>query len=43
LIARRLTGTAAESWLRMQNSYDLQRLEAEMAEQLQHIPVTAVA
>ncbi len=37
----RLTGTSAESWLRMQNAYDLQTLSGRMENELNQIPLMA--
>lgn len=37
----RLTGTTAESWLRMQNAYDLQTLSGRMKDELNQIPLMA--
>lgn len=39
----KLTGTTAESWLNMQQAYDLRISEAEMAEQLARIPTLEAA
>lgn len=39
----KLTGTTAESWLRMQEYYDLKIAEAEIAAELEDIPTLQAA